>query len=175
MKALPLSCLLLAFSCSAQMSIASTCDNKCSAPYHTVCRVVDGDTIWASDYDKSIRILGIDTLESKPNRRAYKQATNANVDVDKIVEQGKVAKSFAIKTLQDECILLTKSKINSDRDKYKRYLRFVDIKQEDGDLDYGLFAIKQGYALLYTQAHHEREGNYQEAFLNKTKNHIVLK
>lgn len=169
MKTLPFLFFLFAYSCQSQRALADTCVNKCTAPYHTVCRVVDGDTIWASDYDKSIRILGIDTLESRPNKRAYKQAADDNVDVNKIVEQGNIAKSFAIKTLQDECVLLTKSKINSDRDKYKRYLRFVDIKQEDGNLDYGLFAIQEGYAMLYTKARHEREGKYQQAFISKKK------
>lgn len=59
-----------------------------------VAKVIDGDTIVVNCDKKSklhVRLLRIDSYESKRNNRGYKQAYNEHISIDEVVSKGKKA------------------------------------------------------------------------------------
>ena len=94
-----------------------------------VTRVVDGDTIDAQRSGRSVRvrILGIDTPER--GDCGFGPAT-----------------SFATRFLMDQEVALVGDPSQDQRDRYGRLLAYVD---RNGKQDYGLAAIKAGYAKAY--------------------------
>jgi micrococcal nuclease len=97
-----------------------------------VLRVVDGDTIVISikkttfnnrktlkNLKFTVRLIGIDTPESKPNRRAKLQSRETDKDIKTIIKLGKKAKLF------------TESLLSAGKRKYKNvYLEF-DVQPQD--------------------------------------------
>ena len=61
---------------------------------HKLLYIIDGDTIKILYHGRktSVRLLGIDTPESRRNRRAYYQARRNHQDVKTIIHLGKKAK-----------------------------------------------------------------------------------
>ncbi len=109
-------------------------------PYHfvkaKVVRVVDGDTIVVSvpkttfnnrktlkNLKFTVRLIGIDTPESKPNRRAQLQSRESHRDIQTIIQLGKEAKRFT------ESLLITGKK---GRKKYYTYVFLeFDVQPQD--------------------------------------------
>lgn len=100
-----------------------------AAPRETgsITRVVDGDTIvvrLSSGKTEHVRLIGIDTPESKPNKRATLQAKRSGQDEAAILELGKKAwhntESLAPVGTAVELELDVQP-----RDKYKRLLAYV--------------------------------------------------
>ncbi len=62
----------------------------------TVTRIIDGDMIQAlyGGVGKRIRLIGIDTPESRVNRKAMKDANMSEHDINTIIEMGKKAKAY---------------------------------------------------------------------------------
>ncbi len=62
----------------------------------TVTRIIDGDMIQAlyGEVEKRIRLIGIDTPESRVNRKAMKDANMSEHDIKTIVEMGQKAKAY---------------------------------------------------------------------------------
>jgi micrococcal nuclease len=91
-----------------------------------VAYVVDGDTV-AVRIDKTlekIRLIGIDTPESRKNERAQLQAERSNRDIKTIIEFGKRAKE----TLKGLLPKGTELRVEYDaqkRDKYGRLLAYI--------------------------------------------------
>ena len=105
----------------------------------TIIKVVDGDTITVSIDGKTetIRIIGINTPET--------------VDPRKTVECfGKEASDKAKEYFKDNeyKVWLEEDPTQGDRDKYQRLLRYVFT--QNGNFDYGLMMISEGYAYEYT-------------------------
>lgn len=101
-----------------------------------VIRVVDGDTIVISipkttfnnrktlkNLKFTVRLVGIDTPESKPNKRAKLQSRESKKDINTIVQLGKKAKAFT------ESLLL-KKKIGKRKIFKTVYLEF-DVQPQD--------------------------------------------
>ena len=59
----------------------------------TVTRIVDGDTlkVFYLGNEESIRLIGIDTPESRVNKKTKKDAERNNQDIKIIIEMGKKA------------------------------------------------------------------------------------
>jgi len=108
----------------------------------TVEHIIDGDTFICSG--SKIRLIGVDTPESKINKRAYKQ-TNLG-DIRTVVRLGKIAKKFTESLIPPG----TKVKLEFDvqkRDRYGRILAYVYLP--DGRM-LNEVLLKEGYAMLLT-------------------------
>ena len=110
--------------------------------------VVDGDTLNVrfDSWNEKVRLLGIDTPESRINNRAKLQADQSNKDVKTIVGLGKQA-TAAMKGIAPKG---TKLRLEYDirkRDKYGRLLAYA--YREDGVM-LNEEILKRGYAQLLT-------------------------
>lgn len=101
-----------------------------------VAKVIDGDTFHAycnKVYTK-IRMVEIDSYESRLNNRAYKQAWQQKLTPEQIVGRGKKASSITKKELLNKHVILTqpqKQKIDIyGRTLAKVYIDCVDINNK---------------------------------------------
>jgi micrococcal nuclease len=110
----------------------------------TVKRVVDGDTlkIIYQGQEEAVRLIGIDTPESKKNKKARKDAGRSGKDVEQITAMGKEAAKY-MRTIAREGDRLTIEFDVQKRDKYKRLLGYVYL--ENGRM-LNEEIIKAGYA-----------------------------
>jgi micrococcal nuclease len=122
-------------------------------------RIIDGDTIKVmyEGRQESVRLLGIDTPESRENARMIKQCKAEGVNKDLILKQGKIASDFVQNALcGNEYVWLEFDK--EKRDKYKRLLAYVYV-QDNSDKKYMLnyILLKEGYAktLFYGRLKHQ--------------------
>jgi len=125
-----------------------------------VIRVVDGDMLKVNFRGKpeSIRLIGIDTPESRSNKKAIKDAERGNLDIRTIISMGKQATKF-VNTLVSAGDTV---KIEFDvqaRDKYGRLLGYIYLP--DGRM-LNEEIVKAGYANLMTIPPNVK---YQERFL----------
>lgn len=110
----------------------------------TIDRVVDGDTVWATNQsgdDYKVRLIGIDTPE----------AGECGFDEAKL----------ALADLIDNQAVVLESGASSGVDKYGRLLRYVDV----AGVDAGLELIKSGFAVAKYDSRdgygpHDREERY---------------
>jgi len=91
--------------------------------------VIDGDTIkvWLNGKKESVRLIGIDTPESKRNKRAKKQAKESSQTVEQIVALGKKSKNFVKRIVHKGDIVYLELDIQP-RDRYGRILAYVWLK-----------------------------------------------
>jgi micrococcal nuclease len=101
-----------------------------------VTQVIDGDTIEVrlDGRLERVRLLGIDTPETHDPRKPVQCF-------------GEVAAAHAAKLLDGQNVRLEPDPLNSDRDKYRRLLRYVYLP--DGTL-VNAALIRDGYAFAYT-------------------------
>lgn len=113
-----------------------------------VVSVVDGDTISVTIDGKleRVRLIGIDTPESRPNRRASKQATSERLDSKKILELGAKASAHT-KTLLPKGSHVRLEYDVQKRDRYGRLLAYVWLP--DGTMA-NEEIIRSGFAYLLT-------------------------
>jgi micrococcal nuclease len=125
-----------------------------------VLRVVDGDTLTINHNGRkeSIRLIGIDTPESKPNKKARKDATRNSEDLATIVGLGKEAAKF-VKTLVHPGDPISIEFDRQIRDKYGRLLGYVYLA--DGTM-LNEEIVRAGYANLMTYPPNVR---YRDRFL----------
>ncbi len=104
--------------------------------YYPVVGVSDGDTITVTIAAKKeiVRLIGIDTPETRDPRKPVQCF-------------GKAASTYAHTLLDGKVVRLESDPTNSDRDKYKRLLRYVYL--QDGTL-VNRSMIDGGYAFAYT-------------------------
>ena len=127
--------------------------------------VIDGDTIKILYHGKktSVRLLGIDTPESRKNRRAYYQARKNHQDVETIVYLGKQAKRHIKKLLagySKVCLVYDQNNAyTGHRDRYHRILAYVYTP--DGRFINKLM-LEDGYAYLLTK--YPLEPKYEKIF-----------
>jgi len=125
-----------------------------------VTKIVDGDTLKVkyNGQEESIRLIGIDTPESKANKKAKKDAQKSKADIETITTMGKKAANFTATMVKpgDEV------KIEYDvrpRDQYGRLLGYVYLS--DGKM-LNEEIVKAGYANIMTYPPNVK---YQERFL----------
>jgi len=92
----------------------------------TVIKITDGDTLWVryEGQREKLKLIGIDTPESKLNRKAKKDAKRSGQDVETIIALGKRATEYVSSRVK----LGIKVKIEFDveqRDTYGRLLGYV--------------------------------------------------
>jgi micrococcal nuclease len=126
----------------------------------TVVRVVDGDTlrIEVNGHEEAVRLIGIDTPESKANKKAKKDAVKTNHDVETITAMGREAAKY-VRTLVRRGDTVGLEFDVQKRDKYKRLLVYAYL--QDGKM-LNEEIIKAGYANVMTYPPNVK---YQERFV----------
>ena len=114
----------------------------------TVTRIVDGDTIkvFYLGNEENIRLIGIDTPESRVNKKTRKDAERNKQDVKTIIEMGKKATGY-VKGLVMPGDLITIELDVQERDRYGRILGYVYLsngKMLNEEI------VKAGYAVIMT-------------------------
>jgi len=116
----------------------------------TVTRVIDGDTIQAlyGGMEKRIRLIGIDTPESRVNRKAKKDkyANMSEHDIKAIIEMGKKAKAYVNGLIKRGDSITIELGVQ-EMDKYGRLLGYVYLsngKMLNEEI------VKAGYAVIMT-------------------------
>jgi micrococcal nuclease len=140
--------LFLAFSIFALPPSVQSRQKSYDQGANVVLRVVDGDTLAINHngHKESIRLIGIDTPESKTNKKARKDATRSNEDIRTIVSLGKEAAQF-VKTLVHPGDPVSIEFDRQIRDKYGRLLGYVYLS--DGTM-LNEEIVRAGYANLMT-------------------------
>ena len=130
----------------------------------TVTRIVDGDTIkvFYLGNEESIRFIGIDTPESRVNKKTEKDAERNNQDIKIIIEMGKKATRY-VKGLVRPGDLITIELDVQERDRYGRILGYVYLsngKMLNEEI------VKAGYAMIMTMPPNVK---YKDRFLRAYK------
>jgi micrococcal nuclease len=126
----------------------------------TVVKVVDGDTIRIeiNGQEEAVRLIGIDTPESKINKKAKKDSVKTNHDVETITAMGKEAAKY-VRTLVRKGDSVSIEFDVQKRDKYNRLLVYAYLS--DGKM-LNEEIIKAGYANIMTYPPNVR---YQDRFV----------
>jgi micrococcal nuclease len=111
-----------------------------------VSRAIDGDTIKLSNGDH-VRLIGIDTPESRHNSKLERDSKRSRKDVDSIIKMGKEASNFTRELVQGKKVRLEFD--IEKRDRYGRLLAYVYL--EDGTF-VNARIIAEGYAQVMTIA-----------------------
>lgn len=84
---------------------------------------IDGDTVKVlyNGEKVSLRLIGVDTPESRRNKRLYKQQKRSTTDIDTIIAMGKISKKYVESLIPRGSIV----KIEFDVSKYDRYNRLL--------------------------------------------------
>ncbi len=114
----------------------------------TVTRVVDGDTLRVRYWGKeeSIRLIGIDTPESRVNKKAKRDAKRSGQDIKTITSMGKKATKY-VESMVKPGDLITIEFDAQQRDTYGRLLGYVYLpngKMLNEEI------VKAGYANVMT-------------------------
>ena len=126
-------------------------------------KITDGDTfsVFFNERKEKIRLIGIDTPESRRNKRSERQSDEENLDQETIVAMGKKAKEFMASLVKNGDKVRLEFDVQ-ERDKYGRFLCYVYL--EDGRM-LNEVIIREGYAYPLTIAPNVKyEENFREAF-----------
>jgi len=129
-------------------------------PVNLVLRVLDGDTLKVEHKGRpeSVRLIGIDAPESRPNKKAKKDAQRGEGDLNTITSLGKEATRY-VKSLVKPGDIIRIEFDKQIRDKYGRLLGYVYLS--DGKM-LNEEIVKAGYAHMMTYPPNVK---YQERFL----------
>ncbi len=112
--------------------------------YFPVSRVIDGDTIKLSD-DRIVRLIGIDTPESRYNQKLRRDASRSRRNESDIVQLGKAASAFTRRLCDGKRV-----RLEYDVEKYDRYGRTLAyVYLEDGTF-VNARIIEEGYGQVMT-------------------------
>lgn len=94
-----------------------------------VVRVVDGDTLKVMIEGRivSVRLIGVDTPESKANKKAKKDAARSSQDIKTMVSLGKAAVGFTKSIVNPGDIVDIEQDVQP-HDRYGRLLAYVYLK-----------------------------------------------
>lgn len=111
-------------------------------------KVIDGDTIVVNinGMEEKVRLIGVDTPESRQNKRAQLQEKELGKDAETIVELGKRAKEFTKSMLTGVSKVYLEFDVQQ-RDKYGRLLAYIYLP--DGRM-LNKEIICNGYAMPLT-------------------------
>jgi len=101
------------------------------AQTYTVERVVDGNTIKLTNGER-VRLIGIDTPESKPNDKAKRDSKRTGQDLETITKMGQEATEFVKGLVKSGQQVRLEIDIQ-DKDKYGRLLAYVYSLVCEGD------------------------------------------
>jgi micrococcal nuclease len=137
--------------------------------FATVERITDGDTfsVIFNGRKEKIRLIGIDTPESRRNDRSKKQGKEEKLDQEEIVAMGKEAKAFIAAQIKKGDRVKLEFDVQ-ERDKYGRFLCYVYL--EDGKM-LNEIMIGEGYAYPLTIAPNVKyESKFRQAFVEAREN-----
>lgn len=137
--------------------------------YATVERITDGDTfsVIFNGRKEKIRLIGIDTPESRRNDRSKKQGKEERLNQEEIVAMGKEAKAFIARQIKKGDRVKLEFDVQ-ERDKYGRFLCYVYL--EDGRM-LNEIMIGEGYAYPLTIAPNVKyESKFRDAFVSAREN-----
>jgi len=126
----------------------STSKSSLAQQTTTVTRIIDGDTlkVFYLGSEESIRLIGIDTPESRVNKKTKKDAKRSGQDIETIITMGKRATEY-VKSLVTPGDIVTIEFDVQERDRYKRLLGYVYLsngKMLNEEI------VKAGYAMIMT-------------------------
>ncbi len=130
-------------------------------PACNVVRVIDGDTFFCQFSDgkeEHIRLIGIDTPESRRNPKAERDSERTGEDIETIITQGKKAANFTESYLKLETTVNLELDVQP-RDNYGSLLAYVYLP--DGTMLNALL-VQEGYAQVTAIPPNVK---YQELFL----------
>lgn len=110
----------------------------------TVIRVVDGDTFDAAFNSDTIRVrvLGLDTYETRLGSRLQKQSRRNNITMVQALDKGRKAKQYAQYLIENKTVLLHRGDTKQpEKDIYGRWLFYVEI----GKHKFEQLMIEKGY------------------------------
>ena len=135
-----------------------------------VIRAIDGDTLELENKEH-VRLIGVDTPESRKNEKAIKDSQRTGTDIETIIQLGQKAKNFTKHLVENKRVRLEFDA--GPKDKYGRLLAYVYV----GDMFVNAAIIKEGYASpmtippnvkfadlfrnLYQEARAEKRGLWQ--------------
>lgn len=127
--------ILLFFNCSKENKSENTI---------VIVKIIDGDTfqVLFNGKKESVRLIGIDTPETRRNRKAKKDAERTNEDLEAIIEMGKSSKKF-LQSLIKEGDTITLEFDVQERDRYGRLLAYAYL--DDGRM-INEIVIRNGFA-----------------------------
>ena len=130
----------------------------------TVTRIIDGDILQAlyGEREKRIRLIGIDTPESRVNKKAKRDANMSEQDIKTIIEMGRKSKKY-VDGLVKRGDIITIEFDAQERDKYGRLLCYVYLsngKMLNEEI------LKSGYAVIMTVPPNVK---YKDIFLRAYK------
>ncbi len=114
-----------------------------------VTRIYDGDTFKCrlrSGEEVRVRLIGIDTPESRRNRKAYRDAERSGRSVEEIVRLGRKATEFTRKLIPPGTVVYLETDVQL-HDRYGRLLAYVYLP--DGRM-LNEVLVAEGYATVYT-------------------------
>lgn len=129
-----------------------------------VIRVVDGDTLKINlqGHEESVRLIGIDTPESRANAKAMRDSNRSGQDIATIVSQGKEATAFTRSRVKIGDLVRLETDVQP-RDRYQRLLAYVWLS--DGTM-LNEAIVRAGYAQPRTYPPNVR---YQNLFLEAAR------
>ncbi len=112
---------------------------------NTISKIVDGDTLVLGSGDNrvTLRLIGIDTPESKRNKKFKREVLKCGVSDEVMLEMGKKATNFAKRYFSAGEKIKYKS---YGKGKYGRELAWIEGKEYNADV------IKSGYATVYQKS-----------------------
>ena len=117
---------------------------NCADQFFRVSKAIDGDTIKLST-GEHVRLIGIDTPESRYNTKLERDAARSRKDMKAIINMGKEASNFTRHLVEGERVRLEFDV--QKRDKYGRLLAYVYL--EDGTF-VNAKIIEEGYGQVMT-------------------------
>ncbi len=94
-------------------------------------KVIDGDTIELAD-GRHVRLIGIDTPESRKNEKAKRDSLRSKTDLDKIISMGLKAKKALTDLVGNRLVKLEYDV--TKKDKYGRTLAYVYLVQPSDEI-----------------------------------------
>ena len=115
---------------------------------NTVIRIVDGDTlkVFYLGSEESIRLIGIDTPESRINKKTKRDAKRSEQDIETIIAMGKRATAYVESLVKPGDLIAIEFDVQQ-RDRYGRLLGYVYLS--NGNM-LNEEIVKAGYANVMT-------------------------
>jgi micrococcal nuclease len=151
--------LMASFSCLPQERVVITQNSK-NIPCK-VSKVVDGDTFHcvANGEEIKVRLIGVDTPESRNNPKARRDAEKTGMPIEDIIKMGKTAYKFTKSLIPEGTTVYLETDVQLT-DKYGRILAYVWLP--DGRM-LNEVLVREGYAQVYTIPPNVK---YQEVLLS---------
>lgn len=130
-----------------------------------VIRVIDGDTlkIEINGEKENVRLIGVDTPESKPNPKALRDSRRSGTDINTLIKRGEQAADFTRSHVKPGDTVKIEFDVKP-RDRYNRFLGYVYLA--DGRM-LNEVLLKAGYANLMTVPPNVK---YQQRFRTTYRN-----